>query len=133
MISRSGIHSLGRMFTLTAVMLNLSFLRSLRSCLVAGLAVLWLLNMADSSLRSSHFTLKYASSVMEKSLSDTCSRAQSTLGGGGRGDHLGNIFDVNLDINPHSVLVQGQVILLVIIRKTYHVLPSFVAVTFRKY
>ena len=77
MISRSGIHSLGRMFTLTAVMLNLSFLRCLRSCLRPDLWVV-LLNMADCSLRSSHFTLKYASSVMEKSWSDTCHSTGNT-------------------------------------------------------
>ena len=71
---------------------------------------------------------------MEKSWSDTCS-TQLTLGRAATvfRPHLGNIFDVDLNINPHSVLVKGKVILLVIIRKTYHVFPSFVAVTFRQY
>ena len=49
------------------------------------------------------------------------------------GGHLGNIFDVNLNIDPDSLLVAREVILLVIIRETNHVVPSFVAVTFRQY
>ena len=74
--------------------------------------------------------------MMEKSWSDTCGTPGNTGHWGFlelSGDHLGNIFDVNLNINPDSVLVKGKVVLLVIIRKTYHVFPSFVAVTFRKY
>ena len=73
---------------------------------------------------------------MEKSWSDTCGTPGNTGHWGFlefSGDHLGNIFDVNLNINPDSVLVKGKVILLVIVRKTYHVFPSFVAVTFSKY
>ena len=71
---------------------------------------------------------------MEKSWSDTCSNPGKDRGQGSLlGDHLGNIFDVNLNIDPDSLLVAREVILLVIIRETDHVVPSFVAVTFRQY
>ena len=133
-ISRSGIQSFGRMLTLTAVMLNLSWLCLLRSSLTVLVSPVMLLNIWETSLVSRHLTLKYASRVMEKSWSDTCSNPGKDRGQGSLlGDHLGNIFDVNLNIDPDSLLVAREVILLVIIRETDHVVPSFVAVTFRQY